>query len=56
MNETEQQPIWSWPSLGLTITKLSESAYRLTDSDKSVATFSDFEKALAYAHAEFIIE
>lgn len=56
MNETEQQPIWAWPALGLTITKLPESAYRLTDGSECVATFSDFEKALAYAHAEFILQ
>lgn len=53
MNEMLPEILWSVNKL--TITKLSESSYRLTDNERIVADFTSFELACLYAHDEFIL-
>lgn len=44
-----------WSVNKLTITKLSDSSYRLTDNEIIVADFTSFDLAVSYAYDEFIL-
>lgn len=52
MNE---MPEILWSVNKLTITKINDSSYRLTDEEIIVADFTSFELAVSYAYDEFIL-